>query len=190
MTTKKVRVRFAPSPTGPFHVGSARTALFNWLFARQHDGVFLLRIENTDTERSTKEHENDILESLKWLGLTWDEGPSYGADERGLYADLRGQKTQTDTEKSQRNSASSQRRSAMGHHGPYRQSERTKLYRKHLERLLKEEKAYYCYCSKEDLEAQKQAMLGQGLPPKYNGHCRNVAPPTGKKPEVIRFKMP
>jgi nondiscriminating glutamyl-tRNA synthetase len=165
MANEKVRVRMAPSPTGPFHIGSARTALFNWLFARQHGGVFVVRIEDTDTERSKKEHENDALESLKWLGLVWDEGPAVEG-------------------------SGSKDKSYIGNCGPYRQSERTEIYKEYLKKLLDEEKAYYCYCTKEDLEAQKQAMLGQGLPPKYNGHCRNTTPPAGKKPEVIRFKTP
>ena len=89
---EQVRVRFAPSPTGYLHVGGARTALFNWLFARHHGGVFVLRIEDTDTERSTKESMECILESMRWLGLDWDEGPEVGGDygpylqsERGEY---------------------------------------------------------------------------------------------------------
>lgn len=153
---KSVRVRFAPSPTGPFHLGSARTALFNWVFARQQKGVFVLRIEDTDKERSKKEHEEGILESLRWLGLDWDEGPDVG-----------------------------------GEYGPYRQSEREPIYEKYLKELLESGKAYYCYCAKEELEAQKEAMIAQGLPPKYSGRCRNLeSPPTDRKPELIRFKTP
>jgi glutamyl-tRNA synthetase len=143
-----VRVRMAPSPTGPLHVGSARTALFNWLFARQNGGVFILRIEDTDKERSKKEYEDEILQGFTWLGLNWDEGP-------------------------------------------YRQSERGGNYKKYLEKLLEKGEAYYCYCTKEDLEAQREVMASQGLPPKYNGHCRNLkTPPAGKAPGVIRFKVP
>ncbi len=142
------RVRMAPSPTGPFHIGSARTALFNWLFARQHGGTFVLRIEDTDRARSENRYEKDILDGLTWLGITWDEGP-------------------------------------------HRQSERTNIYKRHLEQLLAKGDAYYCYCSKEELEAQRDAMVSQGLPPRYNGRCRNLAaPPHGKSPEVIRFKVP
>lgn len=143
-----VRVRFAPSPTGPIHIGSVRTALFNWLFARKYGGVFVLRIEDTDKERSEKKYETELLQGLSWLGLNWDEGP-------------------------------------------YRQSERVEIYKKYLQQLMDDKNAYYCYCTKEDIEAQRQGMLAQGLPPKYNGHCRNfTAPPQGKSPQVIRFKVP
>lgn len=152
----KVRVRFAPSPTGHFHIGNARTALFNWLFARQEGGVIVFRIEDTDEARSKKEYEDGICESLRWLGLDWDEGPDKGGD-----------------------------------YGPYRQSERSSIYRKYLDQLLREGKAYYCYCTEEELEAEREAMTAQGLAPKYNGHCRNIATaPEGKKPQVIRFKTP
>jgi nondiscriminating glutamyl-tRNA synthetase len=154
-------VRIAPSPTGQMHVGTARTALFNWLFASQHGGTFVLRIEDTDVERSKKEYEAEIFEGLEWLGMTWDEGPdAHGGADKGAF-------------------------------GPYRQSERTAIYRKYLKELLEKGEAYYCYCTKEDLEAQRQALLAAGLPPRYNGHCRNlVEPPAGRKPEVIRFKVP
>lgn len=162
---EKVRVRIAPSPTGPLHIGTARTALFNWLFARQHGGTFVLRVEDTDRERSKREYETAIFEGLSWLGFDWDEGPT----------------AQTD-------GAPGKDRGAFG---PYRQSERTAIYRKYLEQLLASGEAYYCYCSKEDLEAQRQALLDAGQPPRYTGHCRNLtAPPAGKKPEVIRFKVP
>ena len=114
--SKKVRVRFAPSPTGPLHIGSARTALFNWLFARGNGGVFILRIEDTDKERSKGEFEEDILFGLKWLGLGHDEFS--------------------------------------------RQSERGDIYKKYLEQLLQEEKAYYCFCSKEKLQAEKEEIHG------------------------------
>lgn len=163
--TEKVRVRIAPSPTGPLHIGTARTALFNWLFARQHGGEFVLRIEDTDKERSQKEYETAIFEGLSWLGFDWDEGPTLG--EGGTPGEDRGA------------------------HGPYRQSERTAIYRNYIEQLLESGDAYYCYCTKEDLEAQRQGMLAAGLPPKYSGHCRTlVTPPEGKQPQVIRFKVP
>ncbi len=155
----------APSPTGPLHIGTARTALFNWLFARQNKGVFVLRIEDTDKERSEKKFEKEILEGLAWLGIDWDEGPLPNggrivADEQGAY-------------------------------GPYRQSARTAIYAKYLEELLRKGEAYYCYCTKEELEAQRSAMTSQGLPPKYSGHCRNLkTPPAGRSPQVIRFKAP
>src|SRR5512146_2168163 len=107
-----VRVRFAPSPTGYRHVGGARTALFNWLFARREGGRFILRIEDTDVERSSGEMVTGILDAMKWLGLDWDEGPEVG-----------------------------------GPHGPYFQSERLDRYRQMAEHLVREGRAYYCYCS-------------------------------------------
>ncbi len=163
-----IRVRFAPSPTGPLHVGGVRTALFSWLFARKYGGTFILRIEDTDKERSEKRYDEELLQGLVWLGLDWDEGPEpIGA---GGQLPLGGER---------------------GEFGPYRQSERTAIYKKYLTQLIEGGDAYYCYCTKEDIEAQRQAMLSQGLPPKYSGHCRNLAaPPEGKIPEVIRFKVP
>ena len=158
---KPVRVRFAPSPTGPLHIGGARTTLFNWIFAKKYNGRFILRIEDTDVERSKKEYEEEILNGLKWLGLDWDEGPDIG-----------------------------------GEFGPYRQSEKIDIYEKYLKKLIDEEKAYYCFCSKEELEADRQAMLSQGLAPKYSGRCRNLSKEESfrkiEKGEsfVIRFKIP
>ncbi|NMB92098.1 MAG: glutamate--tRNA ligase [Parcubacteria group bacterium] len=155
------RVRIAPSPTGWFHFGTARTALFNFLFARKTGGKFILRIEDTDQIRSKKLYEDNIKEGLKWLNLEWDEGPDKAGD-----------------------------------FGPYRQSERIDIYKKYLQQLLDEGKAYYCFCSPEEIEAQKQDMVSRGLPPKYSGKCRDLSPETvkqyfkeGKNP-VIRIKMP
>src|SRR5271169_2007412 len=111
---KQIRVRMAPSPTGPLHIGGARTALFNWLFARQNGGVFVLRIEDTDKERSEKKYEAEILDGLAWLGLDWDEGPLNTPQN-------------TDISKS---------RNEVGGYGPYRQSERTDIYKIYLERLI------------------------------------------------------
>ncbi|MCL4873942.1 glutamate--tRNA ligase [bacterium] len=152
-----VRTRFAPSPTGALHLGNARTALFNWLFARHHKGNFILRIEDTDTKRSTYEAEAGIYEDLKWLGLGWDEGPDTG-----------------------------------GPFGPYRQSERLSLYREEAERLIDEGKAYRCYCTVERLEALRAEQAAKGLPSRYDGKCRGLAP--GKEPKgapsVVRFKVP
>ncbi len=155
------------------HIGSARTALFNWLFVRKYGGTLVLRIEDTDKERSEKRYDDELLEGLSWLGLNWDEGPQP--------SDAKGQLALGD------NAAGAEK----GAHGPYRQSERTAIYHKYLQQLIESGDAYYCYCSKEDIEAQRQMMLAQGLPPKYSGHCRNLAaPPEGKSPEVIRFKTP
>ncbi|RJP45678.1 glutamate--tRNA ligase [Candidatus Parcubacteria bacterium] len=158
---RPVRVRLAPSPTGPLHIGTARTALFNWLFARKHGGVFILRIEDTDVDRSEKQFEDDVLEALAWLGLEWDEGPERGST------------------------------GYRGNFGPYRQSERGSVYERHLETLLESRRAYVCYCTKEELESERQVLLSQGLPPKYSGRCSNLDRPLkGKEPQSIRFRMP
>ncbi|HEY3383438.1 MAG TPA: glutamate--tRNA ligase [Vicinamibacterales bacterium] len=156
-----MRVRFAPSPTGHLHVGNARTALFNWLMARSSGGTFILRIEDTDTERSTRESEEAILDDLRWLGLEWDEGPDHG-----------------------------------GPHGPYRQSERLRLYKSYASELIEGGRAYHCFCSAERLEAERQAALAAGQPPQYSGACRHVAPADARarvdagEPAVVRFKVP
>ncbi|MBI3989806.1 MAG: glutamate--tRNA ligase [candidate division NC10 bacterium] len=142
---ENVRVRFAPSPTGYLHVGGARTALYNWLFARHHGGTFILRIEDTDPERSTEESAGAIMEGLSWLGLDWDEGP-------------------------------------------YRQAERLALYRESAERLLREGKAYCCVCTPEELEERRKVSLAAGLPPKYDGRCRDQRAIEGR-PFAIRFRM-
>ncbi len=134
-----VRVRFAPSPTGHLHVGGARTALFNWLFARSHGGVFVLRVEDTDLARSTPESETAVLTDLKWLGLDWNEGPDVG-----------------------------------GPVGPYRQSERAKIYRNHADRLVAAGLAYPCFCSDDELEAKRKAALSEGRDPRYDGTCRGL----------------
>ena len=136
----KVRVRFAPSPTGQLHVGNARTALFNWLFARHHSGTFILRIEDTDVERSREQFETQLLDALHWFGLDWDEGPDCG-----------------------------------GPFAPYRQSERLELYRRYAQQLLDQGRAYYCFCSAEQLEAERQEALKADRQPKYSGRCRKLA---------------
>jgi len=133
----KVRVRFAPSPTGYVHVGNARTALFNWLFARHHGGVFVLRIEDTDVERSKEEYERQLLEDLRWFGIDWDEGPDKG-----------------------------------GPFGPYRQSERKETYSNFAIQLIDRGHAYFCFCTAEQLEQERQEALKAGLQPRYSGRCR------------------
>ena len=135
------RVRFAPSPTGNLHVGNARTALFNWLLARRHGGTFILRIEDTDIERSTDASERAICDDLRWLGLDWDEGPDIG-----------------------------------GPHAPYRQSERMAEYTGAARSLLASGRAYYCFCSTEDLERERREALAAGQPPRYSGKCRAIDP--------------
>ena len=153
-----VRVRFAPSPTGWLHVGGARTAYFNWLFARQHGGAFVVRIEDTDAARSSEQSESGVLDDLRWLGLAWDEGPDVG-----------------------------------GPHGPYRQSERTALYRAAADRLLAAHAAYPCFCTDEELEARRKAALAAGRPPHYDGRCRGYTEAEREaarregRPESVRF---
>ncbi|MGE5474000.1 MAG: glutamate--tRNA ligase [Ignavibacteriales bacterium] len=157
----KVKVRFAPSPTGHLHIGGARTALFNYLYAKRMGGSFLLRIEDTDLERSTVECEKVIIDGLKWFGINWDEGIEVGGDE-----------------------------------GPYRSTERIDIYKPYIERLLNNGDAYYCYCTQEELEAERQELMAKGEMPRYLGQCRNLAPEQkrkyeqeGRKP-TIRFKVP
>ncbi len=193
----QVRVRFAPSPTGLLHIGSARTALFNWIFARQNGGKFILRVEDTDTERSKPEYEKDILESLKWLGLDWDEGPITQTNADKTRTDADDTLIDTDKRNSLFGSVSSPRESAYkGNYGPYRQSERKEHYKKYLKLLLERKKAYYCFCSKDQLEADRQQMLVEGMPPKYIGRCRGLSLEESEKKRnsgessVIRFYIP
>ncbi len=156
----KIRVRFAPSPTGYVHVGNARTALFNWLFARHHGGAFVLRIEDTDVERSKEEYEKQLLDDLRWFGLDWDEGPDVG-----------------------------------GPLGPYRQSERKEIYRRHAMQLIDSGHAYFCFCSAEQLETERQAALKAGQQPRYSGRCRtrpreeSARKVAAGEPAAIRLKI-
>jgi glutamyl-tRNA synthetase len=145
--TEKVRVRFAPSPTGFLHIGGARTALFNRLYAKHNNGIFVLRIEDTDRSRSTDEYIDAIIQGMKWLGLDWDEGP-------------------------------------------FRQTDRFDVYKSYADKLIREGKAYYCYCSPEELEARRGEAMSQGRPLKYNGKCRNLKEPVQGVAPVARFKMP
>lgn len=158
-----IRVRIAPSPTGFFHIGNAKTALINWLFARKAGGTFILRLEDTDTERSREEYSEIVCEALTWLGIDWDEGPAF------RYVP------------------------AKGNFGPYRQSERTDIYRREAMRLLDEGKAYKCFCSKEELEAMRACAAAEKRPPRYNGKCRNLSAQEiaakGAAPYAIRFKV-
>jgi nondiscriminating glutamyl-tRNA synthetase len=140
MSAPRIRVRFAPSPTGELHVGNARTALFNWLFARHYGGAFVVRIEDTDQDRTTKDFEANLLDELKWLGIDWDEGPGAGDA-----------------------------------YGPYHQTERLAIYRDCLERLIAQRKVYPCYCTEEELEAERAALVARQLMPRYLGKCRQLA---------------
>jgi glutamyl-tRNA synthetase len=151
--TAKPRLRFAPSPTGYLHVGGARTALFNWLFARHSGGTLILRIEDTDLERSTTEMVEGILEGLEWLGINWDEGPYY-------------------------------------------QTQRTAIYRAAARKLIDSGAAYYCFCSKEELEGRRAEAAQQGRPPKYEGTCRKLdraealRRKAGGQAAAVRFAVP
>ncbi len=143
-----VKTRFAPSPTGYLHIGGARTALFSWLYARRHGGPFVLRIEDTDLERSTPEAVNAILEGMNWLGLDYDEGPFY-------------------------------------------QTQRFDRYREVLRQLLGEGKAYYCYCTKEELEGLRTEQMARKQKPRYDGRYRDYqGPPREGVEPVVRFKNP
>ena len=155
------RVRFAPSPTGYLHVGGARTALFNWLFARRQGGVFVLRIEDTDVERSSWEMVGGILEGLRWLGLDWDEGPEAG-----------------------------------GEHGPYFQSERLDRHRARGEALVRDGHAYYCYCSPERLQHERNAAEARGEGWIYDRRCLSLSAEQMAEleathaPRAVRMRVP
>ena len=147
------RLRFAPSPTGYLHIGGVRTALFNWLWARKTGGTFVLRIEDTDQERSTDASRQVIFDSMTWLGLDWDEGPGKG-----------------------------------GNHGPYTQMERLPLYKQKAEELIASRKAFRCYCTKAELDAQREALKKTDPKAqfKYPGTCRNRTDQPDL-PYVVRF---
>lgn len=156
-----IRVRFAPSPTGYLHIGGARTAIFNYLFAKQNNGKFILRIEDTDIDRSLADSENKILEDMKWLGINWDEGPDKG-----------------------------------GHFGPYRQTERLDLYKEYAEKLLKQGKAYYCWCTPAELDEKRKKAFELKQNSIYDGRCLSVSEEEAAKFKsdgripAIRFKTP
>ncbi|HVY47062.1 MAG TPA: glutamate--tRNA ligase [Minicystis sp.] len=151
------RLRFAPSPTGYLHIGGVRTALFNFLWAKKTGGTFILRIEDTDRERSTPENEAVILRDLRWLGLLWDEGPEVG-----------------------------------GAYGPYKQMDRLAVYQEFADKLIERGAAYRCFCTKEELDAQRAALKAKD--PKaefrYPGTCRDRTPPYPDRPSVLRLKAP
>jgi glutamyl-tRNA synthetase len=161
MPPTPARVRFAPSPTGLTHLGSARTALYNYLIAQQTKGQFILRIEDTDQKRYDPNAEQDLIGNLKWLGLNWEEGPGVG----GPYA-------------------------------PYHQSKRMDIYRKHAEELVAKGKAFYCFCSTEELDRVRKEQQANKQPPHYSGRCRNLPSEEALQrvkageSHVIRFKAP
>lgn len=172
-STNIERVRFAPSPTGTLHVGGARTALYNYLWANKKNGAFLIRVEDTDLARSTKASEISMLKDLKWLGLTWNEGPSPNIEEENAL----------------------ENKDCIGNFGPYRQSERGDIYREIGKRLLAEGKAYPCFCTEEELEAKRVAAEAEGRPPQYDGTWRDADPEEVQRrldagePYTVRFKV-
>ncbi len=163
--TSNVRVRMAPSPTGPLHIGTARTALFNYLFARNQGGTYVLRLEDTDIARSTLAYEKDILDGLHWLGISWDEGPAVAGEE------------------------------ARGPHAPYRQMERLPLYAAAADRLRAADQAYACYCTPEELEEERRRQEAAHLPPRYSGRCARLTPEERAafaaegRPVALRFRV-
>ena len=141
---RAVRVRMAPSPTGPLHIGTARTSLYNYLFARHGGGTYVLRIEDTDVARNAVDHERDIIDNLHWLGISWDEGPQVaGGTDIGPYA-------------------------------PYRQNQRMPLYAREADRLLASGAAYRCWCTPEELEAVRREQEARKEAPRYNRRCLNL----------------
>jgi glutamyl-tRNA synthetase len=156
-----VRCRFAPAPSGSLHVGNVRTGLFSWAFARHHGGAFVLRIEDTDVSRVTEEAFHGVMDSLRWLGIDWDEGPDVG-----------------------------------GPFEPYRQSQRMRIYRDAVDRLLTQGDAYRCYCTEEELKERRRAALARGEPPGYDGRCRTLTQAERAAFEsegrrfAVRFAMP
>ncbi len=161
MANNNIRVRIAPSPTGNLHVGTARTALFNYLFAKKNNGKFILRIEDTDLERSKEEYTQNIYDSLKSMALNWDEGPDIG-----------------------------------GEYAPYKQSDRLETYKNYAHKLVEQGKAYYCWCSQEEIEKEKNIAAEEKISYKHSGKCKNITPDQIEqyknegREAVIRFCTP
>jgi nondiscriminating glutamyl-tRNA synthetase len=155
-----VRLRYAPSPTGHLHIGGARTALFNYLFAKKHGGTYILRIEDTDQARNKENAEIGFMKGFEWLGLTWDEGPRVGGD-----------------------------------YGPYSCMERLDIYQTHIDQLLANGQAYHCYCTEEELEAEREELSAKGETPRYMGKCRHLtaedraAHEAAGRKSTIRFRV-
>jgi nondiscriminating glutamyl-tRNA synthetase len=156
-----IRVRYAPSPTGHLHIGNARTALFNYLYARNRGGKFIIRIEDTDKKRNIEGGEQSQLKYLQWLGINWDESVDVG-----------------------------------GEYGPYRQSERNHIYEQYNQELMEKELAYKCYCTEEELEAEREEQAARNETPHYSGKCRHLTQEQreqfekeGRQPS-LRFKVP
>ncbi|HLR35165.1 MAG TPA: glutamate--tRNA ligase [Tissierellales bacterium] len=164
----EVRLRFAPSPTGYIHIGSIRTALYNYLFAKHNNGKFILRIEDTDRSRFVEGAIENLIQSLEWAGISHDEGVFL------------------------KNGEIIQK----GDYGPYIQSERLDIYRKYIDELIEKGHAYYCFCSKERLDKVREEQKIEGLIPKYDGFCRNISIEEAKEriangeEYVVRLKLP
>lgn len=161
-----IRVRIAPSPSGFLHIGTAKIALMNWLYARQNGGTFVLRLEDTDAERTEEEFVQAMCDGFKWLGIDWDEGPAFGDEpEKGDY-------------------------------GPYRQSERNQSHRDAGQRLLDSGHAYRCFCTKEELDVERERAQQEKHPPRYNGKCSSISPSDAQaradagERNVVRFRVP
>lgn len=159
----EIRCRIAPSPSGFLHIGTAKMALFNWLFARSQGGAFVLRLEDTDAERTEEAYVEAMCAGFQWLGIEWDEGPPFGdVPEKGAY-------------------------------GPYRQSQRRDLHRAEALRLLAEGKAYRCFCTKEELDAERERAAAEKRPYRYSGKCRHLTPEEvaakGDAPWTLRFRV-
>lgn len=165
---KEVRLRFAPSPTGYLHIGGLRTALYNYLFAQHNNGKFILRIEDTDQTRFVEGAIENLIESLKWAGIKYDEGV-FVEDHKLVQK---------------------------GKYGPYIQSQRLDIYKKYVDELIEKGHAYYCFCSKERLDALRDEQKIKGLVPKYDGFCRNIPLEEARKriangeEYVVRLKLP
>lgn len=161
MNPSNVRVRYAPSPTGQLHIGGARTAFFNYLFAKRHGGKFIIRIEDTDQKRHVEDAEIRQLDNLRWLGVEWDESVDKGGD-----------------------------------YGPYRCTERLHIYEPYAEQLIRQGNAYRCFCTEEELEAEREAQRAKGETPLYSGKCRHLTEEQIRanldmgKAFTIRFKVP
>lgn len=164
----EVRVRFAPSPTGYLHLGSLRTALYNYLFAKNMGGKYFLRVEDTDQSRYVEDAIENLVKSLNWTGVIHDEG-LFIEDEKLVQK---------------------------GEYGPYVQSERLHIYKKYIDELIEKGHAYYCFCSKERIDKVRDEQREQGLTPRYDGHCRNISVEEAKKKieagvgYTIRLKLP
>jgi len=165
----ETRLRFAPSPTGYVHIGSLRTALYNYLYAKKHEGSYIIRIEDTDQSRLVEDAITGMISSMEWADIKHDEGLFMNED--GHLEEI-------------------------GDYGPYVQSQRLPIYKKHVEELIEKGEAYYCFCSKERLEEVREQQKSVGKTPKYDGHCRHLSDEeineklASGQSHVVRLKLP